>query len=160
MAEFDGKFQFIKAALDRLKDAEELLAPPSRDPAVSDASRRHLRAAMYLAGYSVECILKAYIISRVPNANSLSIAIQRRRDSGEEIPEIQGNAGHNLVTLMNLTDLEPQVLTDKEIAKDRNVCIKWKSTWRYDPAAPERQQAEDFVSAVKRFHLWIKMRLE
>ena len=156
MAEFDGKFQFIKSALSRLKDAEELLEPPSRQPFVSDAGKRHLRSAMYLAGYSVECILKAYIITKVSNVETLSAAIQQRRKSGEIIADIQGSAGHNLITLLLLTDLDIQIRTDKGAAKDWAICLKWSSSWRYDPSEPEREQAEAFVSAVRRFHHWVK----
>ena len=50
------------SAARRLEDARELLEPPTLDPQRSDADRRHLRGAMCLAGYAVECLVKAYFI--------------------------------------------------------------------------------------------------
>jgi hypothetical protein len=61
-----GRFSdYVKSAARRLKDAEELLQPPNADPQRSDADRRDLRGAMYLAGYAVESLLKAYLIEHV-----------------------------------------------------------------------------------------------
>ena len=51
---------YRRSATRRLEDAKELLEPPTLDPQRSDADRRHLRGAMYLAGYAVECLVKAY----------------------------------------------------------------------------------------------------
>src|SRR4051794_32059413 len=60
----DRLSDFVKSAPRRLKDAEELIEHPTADPQRSDADRRHLRGAMYLAGYAVECLLKAYLIEQ------------------------------------------------------------------------------------------------
>ncbi len=93
-----------------------------------------------LAGYAVECILKVYIISRVASANSLAEAITKRRDAGEEIPNILSAEGHKLLTLLSLTDLEAR-FGDDERKKDWSLCVKWKSTWRYDPEPPKTADA-------------------
>lgn len=52
---------FVKSGPHRLQNAEELMELPTRAAQGSDAGQRHLRAAMYLAGYAVECMLKAYL---------------------------------------------------------------------------------------------------
>ena len=61
MADYDGISQYWKAAARRLQDAQELLQPPTINADEQGAETRHLRAAVYLAGYAVECILKVYI---------------------------------------------------------------------------------------------------
>jgi hypothetical protein len=104
-----------------------LLQPPSIDPNAQGADTRHLRGAVYLAGYAVECILKVYIISRVSAANSLAEAIEKRRDAG-----------------LSLTDLEAR-FGDDERKKEWSLCIKWKSTWRCDPEPPKTADALETV---------------
>ena len=157
MPEYDGINQYRKAAARRLQDAEELLQPPSTHPNVQGADTRHLRAAEYLAGYAVECILKVYIISRVAGAVSLAGAIEERRATGEQIPNILGAEGHRLTLLLSLTDLEAY-LVDEERKKDWSICVKWKSTWRYDPNPPDDNAAE-FVSAIRRIYRWVERQI-
>src|SRR5438270_7888255 len=104
---------YIKCAPRRLKDAEELLELPTADPQRSDADRRHLRGSMYLAGYAVECLLKAYLIEQ-EGCQSLAEAEtrinERRRRSGQDpIERIASTAaGHDLYYLVGPTDLSPR----------------------------------------------------
>ena len=63
MAFYDTIKDYRAAANQRLGDARELMETPTRDSERSDAEQRHLRGAMYLAGYAVECLLKAYLNS-------------------------------------------------------------------------------------------------
>ncbi len=102
MAEYDDIIHFRKAGLQRLRDAEELLQPPSITPNVSEASTRHLRGAMYLAGYGIECVLKEYIISPTPPARSLGKALEIREASGKSAFDLYSSAGHNLTGLLAL----------------------------------------------------------
>ncbi len=113
MAEYDGLTQYRKSAGRRLRDAEELLQPPSVALEEQGAKTRHLRGAIYLAGYAIECILKAYIISQSASAMSLADAIEERRQAGEQMPNILGADGHNLRLLLSLTDLEGSLTTDE-----------------------------------------------
>lgn len=154
MAEYDSISQYRKAAARRLKDAQELSQPPSIDTSMQGADTRHLRGAVYLAGYAVECILKVYIISRVAATSSLAEAIEKRRNAGEEIPNILGAEGHKLLTLLSLTDLEAR-FGNEERKKDWSLCVKWKSTWRYDPEPPKTADALELVAAVDRIYHWV-----
>ena len=72
MPEFDSETAYIKSGTRRLRDAEELLEPPTLDPKERGAETRHLSGAVYLAGYGVECLLKAYLISRRSGCSRLS----------------------------------------------------------------------------------------
>ncbi len=101
---------YRRSAARRLEDARELLEPPTLDPQRSDADRRHLRGAMYLAGYAVECLVKAYLIQHT-NAQTLVEAIdtlneQRQRQGMEPVENItRSAAGHKLLYLLQLTNL-------------------------------------------------------
>ena len=74
MPEHDGISEYLKAGLHRLRDAEELLQEPSIILKESGADTRHLRGAVYLAGYAVECVLKAYLIQLGPPRNAKTVA--------------------------------------------------------------------------------------
>lgn len=159
VAEFDGASQFHKAALRRLRDAEELMQTPTLLADESGASLRHLRAAVYLAGYAVECVVKVYLISRVSGAQTLSQALQSRRTRGEALPDLSSAAGHNLALLLSATDLEAELDGDVERKKDWGICLKWRSSWRYDPDPPSPSFAQEFVEAVRRIHRWVSGRV-
>ena len=129
MAEFDTISELRRSGLRRLRDAEELVQPPSINTNEAGSSTRHLRGAMYLAGYGVECSLKVYIISRVTGCIRLSEARDVLINRGQPIKDICGATGHNLAYLLSLTDLEAGMDVPQQRAM--GVCNKWKSTWRY-----------------------------
>lgn len=159
MAEYDGLSQYRKSAPRRLRDAEELLQPPRLDPQEQGANQRHLRAAIYLAGHALECLLKAYIVGRQPPSLTLSDAVAARRAVGEQIPNILGAEGHCLTTLLSLTDLEVTLQNTEERQQDWAICVKWKSTWRYDPQPPAVADAQEFVQSARRIYQWVQNQL-
>lgn len=159
MADYDGISHYLKVAPRRVQDAEELLQHPSLNPNERGAEVRHLRSAMYLAGYAVECVLKAYLISHEPPAQSLAEVLKLRGERGKRIANLLGYEGHNLVLLLSLTDLEASLDTHPERKKDWGVCLKWRSDWRYDSTSPKVTDAEVFVRSVRRLHDWVTARL-
>ncbi len=161
MAEHDGIGEYRKAGARRLRDAQELLEPPSLEPHEQGAQTRHLRAAVYLAGHAVECVLKAYLISRQASALTLLQAVSARRAQGESlpnilsVPNILGEDGHRLDLLLTLSGLEGLLLTNKGRQQDWGICFKWKSPWRYDPTVPSREYATEYIDAADRFCEWV-----
>ncbi len=81
MAFRDTIQDYRRSATRRLEDARELLEPPTLDAQRSDAGRRHLRGAMYLAGYAAECLVKAYLIQHM-NAQTLTAAETHSTNNG------------------------------------------------------------------------------
>jgi hypothetical protein len=146
MPEHDGVSEYRKVAQQRLDDARELLEPPSRQSRIGNPSLRHLRAAMYLAGYSVECILTCYIITRHPPARTLD----------EVDPALLTTAGHSLDLLLARTDLEAGL---GELRRDWGICRTWRAEWRYDPGMPRRSDALRLVEAAASVHDWVRRRL-
>ncbi len=150
--------QFAKVAPRRLRDAQALLKHRDSSDAEQRADTRHIRAAVYLAGYCVECILKTYLIAQDPRAQTLREAATHLRDRGNEVPDLLSAEGHNLYLLMTLTGLEPILELNKSLHDDWNRCRIWKSAWRYDPQPTTRKFATDYVESTERFYNWILTR--
>jgi hypothetical protein len=157
MANNDRISDFVKSGPRRLLDAEELMETPTHHGQGSDARQRHLRTAMYLAGYAVECLLKAYLIEQ-ENSQSLAeaqgkINRRRRRQGVEEIPDIAHTAaGHNISRLVSLTDLAERPGYDPKLWGRLS---QWQTAWRYAHDFPERAKAEAFMNDVRVATNWL-----
>ncbi len=158
----DRLSDFLKSGPQRLKDAEELMEKPTADAERSDADTRHLRGAMYLAGYAVECLLKAYLIEQ-ERCQSLTQArtrmgARRKRRGQEPIERIAStSAGHDIYYLVGLTDISARPGYD---AKLWGRLAAWKSTWRYEHDAPSRPVAERFLDDVRFAVAWLRPKIE
>ena len=161
MADFDRLRDYVKSGPRRLKDAEELMEPPTADAQRSDASTRHLRGAMYLAGYAVECYLKAYLIEQ-EGCLYLSDAQKRinecrQRAGREPIRDIAHSAsGHSIGYLLGLTNLEMQHGFEVKLW---GRLAEWKASWRYDPSLATRTEAEAFLKDVQTATRWIQPKI-
>ena len=153
MVELDGFSTFIKSGQRRLRDAERLLDPVVIAAKEQGADSRHLRGAMYLCGYGVECVLKAYLIQQHPGCNRLSDVLAKLRLEGQEVRDICGASGHDLAYLLTLSKLEARF--DSKRRQQMSACAKWRSTWRYDPSVPRREAAETMVNAARAMVDWI-----
>ena len=153
MPEFDGLTSFRKSGLQRLRDAEHMLNPPTIDLQEQGASARHMRGAMYLCGYSVECLFKAYLITQYPPSQRLSDVLSELRKADPTVRDICGQAGHDLRYLLILTKLEGQM--DKERLAQMNHCAKWRSSWRYSPTPAREDDARAMVQAARALVNWI-----
>lgn len=160
MKQFDHISDYIKAAPKRLDDAWELLERPTWEPERRDARHRHHRGAVYLAGYAVECALKAYVISRVPGTQRFDDALAQRQQAGEMLPVLRGKQAHSLARLLRATDLEAAMDAQVELKKDWGaICQKWNPNLRYDPTHwTDRAAARRFVAGVDRVYRWVDER--
>lgn len=155
--EFDGITAYVKVAPKRLEDAWELLEQPTWQSDASDAAYRHLRAAIYLAGYVIECALKAYIISREPPLQRFSEVINVRNARGENL-DFSGSRGHSLLALCNATDLDTRMDDNDEIRQLWRVWFNgdWGPDWRYNPKDfTDRAGARGRIEAADRIYRWI-----
>ena len=157
MAEFDGLTEFVKSGQNRLRDAEKLLDAPTEAKFEQGANTRHLRGAMYLAGYGVECLLKAYIISKRRGCTRLSEVVAGLQAEGKDVRDICGHAGHDLAYLLTLTGLEARMPLSRR--EQMSICAKWRSSWRYNPVSARREDAEALVQASRSIVEWIKTQI-
>lgn len=160
MHEHDRLSDYLKVAPLRLADAYELLEQPTWESNAHDAGHRHLRTAAYLAGYAVECALKAYIITiesagLLRDEYTLTAAIQARRSRGN-CPDLSGKRAHDLTLLLRVTGLESAMQCDERIRKQWGMLRKWKTEWRYDPRPyTSRRDARALVQAADALHAWL-----
>ena len=133
----DDAQSFYRVAEQRLDDAEFLL--------------RGLRttAAVYLAGYAIECALKALILSATA-----------RKDLGEVLDSFRGNLAHDYLWLR-----------DRYYARGRSpqfpiaisLCFRRSNTWstdiRYQAGKTSSREAILFLRDAKTIVDWVKARL-
>ncbi len=131
--------RFYRAAGQRLEDAAFLL----------DAART--TAAIYLAGYCVECMWKTLIIT------------QAGRDKKEEVLALFRGAGaHNYDWLRSLYDNyggKPPPKKDRDLARALISVGSWGTHLRYDPGTMSEDDATEFLDAVRRIRKWADERL-
>jgi hypothetical protein len=105
-------------------------------------------AAVYLAGYSVECILKALIIDSIPQA--------RRRDM---VDSFKGAKAHDFEWLK----FRYQEATGRRFPKEVSTHFRRVSTWstdfRYRAGTIKRADADAFLTAVEAIVNWVDGRL-
>jgi hypothetical protein len=158
MARFDSIYDFRKSALHRLGDAKELLQRPTLHPAMSDSNSRHLRGAMYLAGYAVECILKAYLINLHQPLTTLTQVDTKLRSLDPALPNLLSAEGHRIGILLAHTDLEVyQNQTRKRLFG--LIASNWNVDMRYNPQSPSRLRTVEIVNAAEELYYWINGRI-
>ena len=121
-------FQIL--AVERLEDAKAL------------ASLGRYAAAFYLAGYSIECALKACIAKRI------------QAGDWPPKPKVVQNEyySHDLSALLKAagldTDLKSYAGISAVFAKNWATVLDWTEERRYETAVP-RQQADEMIAAIE-----------
>lgn len=165
MLQYDGISELVKAAPKRLADARELLEQPTWEPNRSDAGYRHLCAARYLAGYAVECALKAVIIERTEWrrkqwTKTWTEVLDSRQTQGLE-PDLSGSRSHSLQLLLNVSGLSEDLDRNEEMKRSWGTCCKWSPALRYQPDhVTDRGSATEMVEACERVYQWLKSQLQ
>ncbi len=146
----DGLSDYRRAGHARLADALELLERPTGNGGSPDALHRHLRGAVYLAGYAVECALKVCIISRAVGAETLLDAMLHFEQDGQSVGDLLGSDGHRLPHLRRAAEVEPLFDGDPVLVGQWEWCQKWSPDWRYHPQPyTDRGSARKVVSAAE-----------
>ncbi len=131
--------RFYRAGGQRLEDARFLL----------EAERT--TAAVYLAGYCVECALKALIVTRAG-----------KDKKAEVLALFAGSKAHDYDWLRSLHDKyggprPPK--KDKELVRAFVVVSTWGTHLRYDAGTMREDDAQTFLDAVRRIWKWADERL-
>jgi HEPN domain-containing protein len=127
--------RFYRAAVRRYEEAGFLLA-----------SGGYTTAAVYLAGYAVECMLKAVILSNEP--------IQRNAETLNSFRGVHGHAFEWLREQMK----KRQVHLPPDKAKELTRIYGWTTSLRYDPIVLRQRDAERFLTSVDIVIDWAKER--
>ena len=154
--------EYRRAADYRLADARELMETPTRESHRSDAKQRHLRGAMYLAGYAVECLLKAYLIQHMSEQTLVaameSLNKRRKRQGQSPVRNIARTAaGHEIAYLSQLTDLQTAYVTYDVKLWGR--LGAWRSAWRYETERVLLPDAQEFLEDVEAAVNWLQPKI-
>ena len=99
-------------------------------------------ASIYLAGYAVECIMKALILARTSAGKRSAV-----------LADFRGVVGHNLDHLRHLlgrrnVDFPPDLTRPLALVRD------WSTDLRYDPGQGDRDDAAAFLDAARHIVDW------
>jgi len=140
--QFQGVTEQAKAGKHRLDDARVLL----------DHGR--WRGAMYLAGYAVECLLKAKLMVRFGCSHLLKLEDEliRRGLLGTDATIFH----HKLEPFLRLTGAFDRLKDDGTIWKAFNRVNGWIPAWRYSSKSASKEDATDFLGQVEVLNHWIE----
>jgi len=104
------------------------------------------RGAMYLAGYALECRLKASLMEKFGalTLEALEATLSRQYQGGSV--EV---ATHNLEYLFGFTGAISRMRSGDENHRAYRTCLTWKSNWRYRPDEADEEQGLFFLESVQ-----------
>jgi hypothetical protein len=139
---FYGVSEQGKAGKHRMDDARALL----------NAVR--WRGAMYLAGYSVECLLKTKLMKKFDcqHLRELEEELQRRG----VLPASATIFTHQLEVLLRLTGGTDRLRQDQALWRLFNMVNRWVPAWRYTADESNPEDARDFLAAVETISHWVE----
>ncbi|MDM8522976.1 hypothetical protein QUF80_06340 [Desulfococcaceae bacterium HSG8] len=129
--DFSGRTSQAKAGLKRLKDAKTL-----RD-------RESWRGSMYLAGYYIECKLKARFMEMYDIWTLEELESKLSQRAGKPVSAFT----HSIEVLMTHTGALNRM--DNNTRRYFAKCNQWKTDWRYDPGNGTMDECETFIEAVE-----------
>ena len=122
---------FYQAARQRFEDAEFLLKGD------------RTTGAVYLAGYAVECMLKAMVLSRT-----------REKDHGKVVASFRGGKAHDFGWLINEYIVRKGPPVPLPISRLFSLVNAWTTSIRYKPGAMKKRDAVVFVRAAEDILSW------
>ncbi len=146
--------RFDRVATQRLEDARFLLGHRNT-------------AAIYLAGYAVECTLKALWLSRIAGAKSArakrgprgsSRATKGKAKLVEVMEMFRGKKGHSLEWLKKRYLDEGGDPFPASISQAFSRVNSWDTDLRYNPGTSTMKEASRFLLAVENFMDWARGR--
>ena len=127
---------FYRAAKERWKDSEVLV------------EKMRTTGSVYVAGYAVECLLKALILVSVPRDKERLILSQFRSAKA-----------HDLRWLRKLYFEQGGASFPLRAATDFDVVSTWTTSLRYQPATIDEDDASDFLKSAKRMMEFLDQRI-
>ena len=139
--EFHGVSEQSKAIGQRLLDAKVL------------AAAGRWRGSIYLAGYAVECALKAQLMRKF-DCRTLDDLEQELGRRGI-LPVQKTVYTHQLISLLELTGSLPRMRRNLVLWRMFSVVNKWVPAWRYTSDPSSRTATTEFLEAVEQVVQWI-----
>lgn len=127
---------YYRCALQRHDDAQVLLRAA------------HTTGAVYLAGYSIECILKALVLADL-----------RQADRTTMLNSFQGARAHHFGWLRTQYLENGGARFPRDITEAFTLVNDWSTDLRYLPRTLRSEEAEGFLAAAERILRWADGRL-
>lgn len=127
---------FYRAANQRYEDALLLL------------QLKRTTGAVYLAGYSVECMLKALILESVPE-----------RQESLTLAKFRGQQAHEYEWLLRLYRSISNTNIPIALVPHWARMNTWSTSMRYQPGVLDEGDAEQFMASVEQIRMWVEGRL-
>lgn len=134
--------RYYRCALQRMDEAKILFK------AVGASGGKTTSGPMYLAGYTVECMLKALIFASLPQNKHAEMMTWFRRGHGHDL------SGLRIVYLQNGGARFPA-----DITRSFTLVSDWETEIRYDPKQYEVREVEAFLEATQAILEWANRRL-
>ncbi len=128
--------KLMRCGRERLEEADVLL------------QNQYPTGAVYLAGYAVECGLKAVLLSQVPRARHEDV-----------LTEFRGRHGHDFDWLRRRYLARGGPGLPVEIRRDFEAVQNWSTNLRYSAANVAMSEAGSFLAATKRLLSFFSGRL-
>jgi hypothetical protein len=125
-----------------------------RDDAQVLLNAARWRGAMYLGGYSVECLLKSRLMKKF-ECRTLRELDEELKDRGLIAAEATMYT-HQFESLLRVTGHLDRLRKDLTLWPSFAIVNRWVPAWRYDPDLSKREEAEDFFEALDRITSWIR----
>jgi HEPN domain-containing protein len=122
---------YYRAAKQRYDDAELLL------------QSQRTTGAVYLAGYTIECMLKALLLANVA-----------RRVREKLLAEFRSSRAHNIEWLGGLLRRHTRIAIPRTITRHLARVASWSTDLRYAGRLIRRDEAENFMQAVAAVAKW------
>lgn len=131
-----------RASRHRLDDAQALF------------EKQRWRATMYMAGYAIECRLKATLMQMYDcrNLRELEQELRRRKVLGVRATVFT----HELEVLLQLTHAINRLRQNAVLWPLFNIVNRWIPAWRYTPDLSNLEDSEDFLDAVREIYNWVE----
>ena len=112
------------------------------------------RGSMYLAGYAVECLLKARLMRRYDcrTLRDLETELARRRLLAADRTVFT----HQLEPLLRLTGARDRLSRDAALLRAFGTVNRWTPAWRYDGRPVGGDEASRFLDAVDQVLHWLR----
>ena len=109
---------------------------------------------MYLAGYAIECLIKAKLMEMFQQSNLEGLEVELKRR--QIIPEDSSLFDHRIELYLRASGRLDALKKDKALWRSFNIANRWLPSWRYNPDLSNRGDAEDFLEAVDTMVKWIR----
>jgi len=137
--DYSGRTDQRKAAIRRLADAKKLV----------ESGSPHRQGGLYLAGYAIECRLKAIAMEVFGCWSLAELANKWQVDESEVY-------SHGLEAMAARLPLYANFQRSPVWRDFATYVNRWKPSWRYNPREPEKTYAEAFTDAVERVFKWLE----